>query len=276
MSSSLRAFLTPSETRTQHRPDDQTTRFTIEVLRSRDALAQVAAERFVASAVAAIRASGRFHVALSGGTTPKDLYTLLASAHYAARIDWSRVHLFWGDDRCVPPDDPRSNYRMVRETLIDRVPLCAHNIHRICGEDDPNAAAVAYERELRQVFGISAGSAPDARLDLALLGMGADGHTASLFPALSAVSERERWVVAQDVSAVSMWRVTCTPVLFNAARAAVFLVSGTGKAAVLRQVLEGPYQPERFPAQAVAPHDGSVCWLLDAAAAAHLGGAARP
>jgi 6-phosphogluconolactonase len=247
------------------------TRVQIKVLQNHDALVQNAAERFVASAVDAIRAHGRFHVALSGGRTPKSLYALLATDRYAARVDWPRVHVFWGDERCVPPADPMSNYRMVRETLIDRVPLPAENVHRIRGEDDPVAAAAVYERELRHVLGTSAGPpTPDARFDLILLGMGDDGHTASLFPGLTAVGEHERWVMAQYVAAVSMWRVTCTPVLFNAAAAVVFLVSGREKAETLRQVLEGPYQPELLPAQVVAPRDGSVCWLLDAAAAANL------
>jgi len=169
-----------------------------------------------------------------------------------------------------------SNYRMVRETLIDQVPLPAENVHRIRGEDDPVAAAAAYARELRSELGIFAGPpTPDARFDLMLLGMGDDGHTASLFPGLTAVSEHERWVIAEYVAEVSMWRVTCTLAVFNTAAAVVFLVSGREKAAMLRRVLEGPYQPEVLPAQAVAPHDGYVCWLLDAAAAAKLTEAGR-
>lgn len=247
------------------------TRVQIKVLQNPAELVQAAAECFMASAVETIRTHGRFHVALSGGTTPESLYTLLSTGRYASRIDWSRIHVFWSDERCVPPTDPMSNYRMVRETLIDQVPLPAENVHRIRGEDDPVAAAVAYERELRSVFGISAGPpTPDARFDLMLLGMGDDGHTASLFPGLTAVSEHERWVMAEYVAEVSMWRVSCTPAVFNTAAAVVFLVSGREKAAMLRRVLEGPYQPQVLPAQAVAPHDGSVCWLLDAAAAAKL------
>lgn len=252
-------------------------RVQIKALKSHEALVHAAAEHFVASAGEAIRAHGRFLVALSGGTTPKTLYALLATDQYAARVDWPRVHLFWGDERCVPPTDLTSNYRMVRESLIDQVPLPAENIHRIRGEDDPVAAAAAYERELRQVLGTPIGPPPlDAGFDLILLGMGSDGHTASLFPGLTAVCEQERWVMAQYLATVSMWRVTCTPVFFNAATAVVFLVSGPEKAATLRQVLEGPYQPKGLPAQAVAPHHGSVCWLIDAAAAAHLTEARRP
>ena len=241
------------------------------VLPNLAALLQAAAERWVAASIEAMRARGRFHVALCGGSTPKGLYALLATDDYAARIDWSRVHLFWGDERCVPPTDSMSNYRMVRETLIDHVALPADNVHRIRGEDESAAAAVAYERQLRHTLGSRTG------FDLVLLGMGEDGHTASLFPGLTAVRERERWVIAEYLSAASAWRISCTPILFNASAAVLFLVSGGKKAATLRQVLEGPYQPEALPAQVVATHNGSVFWLLDADAAADLTEAAgRP
>lgn len=249
----------------------ETTEVHIKVLRNSDALVEVAAERFVALATEAIRAYGHFHVALSGGTTPKSLYAMLATDRYAARVDWSRVHVFWGDERCVPPADPMSNYRMVRETLIDHVTLPDEHVHRIRGEDDPAAAAASYERELRNVFRTPVGPPMHgARFDLVLLGMGANGHTASLFPGLTAVSEQERWVTAAYVAEVSMWRVTCTPVVFNTAAAVVFLVVGPDKAAMLRQVLEGPHQPAVLPAQVIAPGDGSVCWLLDADAGTNL------
>ncbi len=249
----------------------ETTRVQLKILPSRDALVEAAAERFVATAAAAFRARGRFLVALSGGTTPMDLYATLASDRYAGRVDWSLVHLFWGDERCVPPTDPMSNYRMAREILIDHVPLAAANVHRIRGEDDPATAAAACELEIRHVFGTPAGATMrGARFDLVLLGMGSDGHTASLFPGTPALTEHERWVMAQYVAEVSMWRVTFTPVLINAAAEIVFLVSGHEKAAVLHQTLEGPYQPTVVPVQVVAPHDGSVCWLVDAAAAVNL------
>ena len=222
-------------------------------------------------ATEAIRANGRFYIALSGGTTPKSLYAMLATDRYAARVDWSRVHLFWGDERCVPPTDPMSNYQMVRGTLIDHVTLPDDGIHCIHGENDPAAAAAAYERELRNVFRTPAGPPMHAaRFDLVLLGLGTDGHTASLFPGVTAVSEQERWVTAAYVADVSMWRVTCTPVVFNSAAEVLFLVVGSDKAAMLRQVLEGPHQPAVLPAQVIATVDGNVFWLVDADAAANL------
>ena len=224
-------------------------------------VAREAAERVVAAASAAIAARGRFTFALSGGSTPRVLFELLASDAYRSRVDWARAEIFFGDERCVPPDDSASNYRMARETLLDHVPA---RVHRMRGEDDPVAAAVAYERELRELFG----TAP--RFDLVLLGMGDNGHTASLFPGLTAVTERERWVVAEYVAEVSMWRITFTPVVLNAAAEDLFLVAGSDKASMLHRVLEGPRDPRALPSQVVAPADGRLVWLVDAAAAAEL------
>ena len=250
-----------------------TTPAKVEVFRTSEALAQAAAERFASSAAEAIRAGGRFVVALSGGSTPRSLYALLAKGAYATRIDWSRVQVFWGDERCVPPTSPMSNYRMAREALLDHVPVPDKNVHRIRGEDDPAAAAAAYERELREMFGTPDRSPmPGLSFDLILLGLGEDGHTASLFPGLAAVRETERWVVAEYVARASMWRVTLTPVLINAAAEVVFLVTGREKAAILRRVLDGPYQPGALPAQVVAPRGGQLRWLVDGAAAANLQG----
>ena len=235
---------------------------------------QAAAEYFVARAETAMPAAGRFVVALSGGSTPKRLYMLLATAAYAGRVDWSRVHVFWGDERCVPPDDPASNYCMAREALLTRVPVPEENVHRMRGEDDPESAAAAYERELREIFvtpdGLPA-CIPGRRFDLVLLGMGDNGHTASLFPGTPAVREAQRWVMAQYVKAVSMWRITLTPAVINAAAEVIFLVSGGAKAGMLRRVLKGPHVPDALSAQAIAPRDGRLRWLVDAAAAADLG-----
>ena len=240
---------------------------------SADTLMAGAAERFVSFATQAIDESGRFVVALAGGSTPNRLYALLAMPAYAGRVDWSRTHLFWGDERAVPADDPTSNYRMTREVLLDRVPVPEANVHRIRGEDVPAKAAAAYERDLRRTFATPEGPpsrAPGRRFDLVLLGMGDNGHTASLFPGLAAVRERERWVLAEHVAEVSMWRITLTPPVLNAAAHVVFLVSGAEKAAMLHRVLEGPSEPDDLPAQAIAPLDGTLDWLVDAAAAARL------
>jgi len=243
----------------------------VEVLPNPDALTVAAAERVVAAASQAIAATGRFVLALSGGSTPRALYQLLATPPYASRIAWSRVQLFWGDERCVPPDDPSSNFRMTREALLDLVPLAPTQIHRIHGEDDPTRAAAAYQLALEATFS----GEPRPRLDLSLLGIGDDGHTASLFPGLTAVKERSRWVMAEYVPKVAMWRVTLTPAALNASASVLFLVAGAGKAPALHQILEGPRDPDHLPAQVVAPKDGRVTWLVDEAAASALTGASR-
>jgi 6-phosphogluconolactonase len=235
-------------------------------------LTRAAAEHFVARAAEAVTARGRFTVALSGGSTPRSTYTLLASDEFAPRVDWPRVHAFWGDERCVPPDDPDSNYRTAHEVLLRHVPIPAGNVHRIQGELEPEPAAREYERALLTMFGSSPGGSPP-RFDLVLLGMGDDGHTASLFPGTAAIHEGKRWVVAHYVDKLSVWRVTLTPAVINAAAHVTFLVSGAAKARRLREVLIGPFQPDRLPPQIVQPADGRLLWLLDAAAAAHLEGA---
>ena len=188
-------------------------------------------------------------------------------------MDWSRASVFFEDERCVPPDDARSNYAMARSVLLDHVPIAAARVHRIHGEDDPELAAAEYARVLDTPEGggeNGSDGAGGARLDLALLGMGRDGHTASLFPGTAAVIEPRRHVAAGYAEASRMWRVTLTPVTLNAARNVLFLVSGSEKAETLRQVLEGPHEATVWPAQAIQPHDGSLRWLVDAAAAARL------
>jgi len=240
-----------------------------------DAVVADAAGRFVAAAAQAVRETGRFVVALAGGSTPKRLYELLSTPEYARKVDWARTHVFFGDERCVPPEDPASNYRMARLALLDRVPVAATNVHRMRGEDDPAEAAAAYERQLRTTFATPSGPPTlrgDGRFHLVLLGMGDNGHTASLFPGLSAVRERERWVMAEHVAEVGTWRITLTPPVLNAAVQVVFLVLGAEKAAMLKRVLQGPAQPDELPAQAIAPQDGALTWLVDAAAAAELDG----
>ncbi len=250
----------------------------LEVYASSGDLMRAAAERFVRAAQAAVRAHGSFLTALSGGGTPRALYALLAGPADAVRVEWARTHVFWGDERCVPPDHDGSNYRMTYESLLAHVPVPPSHIHRIRGEDEPSMAAAAYDRELRQAFATPDGpprTAAGARFDLVLLGMGDNGHTASLFagmPALRETGPQARWAAAQYVAAVATWRVTLTPVVINAAAEVIFLVSGAEKAAMLRRVLTGPRQPEALPAQLVAPHAGRLSWLVDAAAAADIEG----
>jgi 6-phosphogluconolactonase len=238
-------------------------------------LAEAAADLFVAAAAAATRARGRFVVALAGGSTPNALYALLAAPDAARRVDWPRVEVFWGDERCVPPDDPASNYSSARERLLDRVPVDARRVHRMAGELDPLEAAVSYERVLRASFATPTGppsTAPGARFDLVLLGMGGDGHTASLFPSTAAVGETERWVVAHQVDARPPWRITLTPRVFNAAAEVLFLVTGRDKAGAVERVLEGPFQPELLPSQAIAPRAGRLRFWIDAGAGSELSG----
>jgi len=237
----------------------------VAVLPSAAALAEAAARRFVAAARDAIDSHGQFVVALSGGSTPRDTYRRLGTDALVSGVMWSRVQVLWGDERCVPPDHAESNYRMARETLLERVPVPAANVHRIHGEDDPATAAEVYEATMRALL-----RTPGARIDLVLLGLGDDGHTASLFPGSAAVQEQTRWVMAAHAPAASMWRVTLTPAVINAAAEVLFLVSGGGKAGILRRVLEGPRRLEELPAQAIAPSSGRLRWCVDTAAAAEL------
>lgn len=241
----------------------------VETYPDAESLAQAGAEHFVTLAQAAIAARGCFAVALSGGSTPRGLYARLATEELAAQVDWSCVYVFWGDERCVPPDHHDSNYLMARQTLLDHLPVPPENVHRIRGELEPEEAAAEYERTLRTFFFLPS-EKPIPRFDLVLLGMGDDGHTASLFPGSAALHERRRWVATQYVGKLQVWRVTLTPIIINAAAHVTFLVSGAGKAERLHQVLTGPYQPDLLPAQIIKPDGGRLLWLVDAAAAALL------
>jgi 6-phosphogluconolactonase len=240
----------------------------INVSVDRNALMRAAAERIVAVASAAIKARRRFDWALSGGSTPKQLYSLLGTAQFATRIDWQRVHLFWGDERCVPPDHPDSNYRMVRESLLTAISIPEVNVHRMLAELSPAHAATEYERDLAQHFKQTPGTTPP-QFDLMLLGMGPDGHTASLFPGTPALQEKARWVVPNRVDKLDSWRLSLTFPVINAARQVSFLVSGADKAAPLSQVLaQGP--ASALPAALVQPTAGEVEWLIDQPAAAAI------
>jgi 6-phosphogluconolactonase len=242
----------------------------IEVVATAADLFHVAAEEFVRAGRAAIGAQGRFTVALSGGSTPKALYSLLA-ANYAD-FAWNRIFLFFGDERHVPPTDPDSNYRMVNESLLTKIAIPAGNVFRVPAEN-PDAAAAAsdYEAQLRRFFELRPEDRPGEfpRFDLILLGMGPDGHTASLFPDSPALDEQSRLVVANWVAKFNTHRITFTFPVLNRAAEVMFLASGADKADMLHQVLEGKNTPP-LPSQRVQPSDGKLLWMLDEAAAAKL------
>jgi 6-phosphogluconolactonase len=238
----------------------------IEVLATAADLFHSAAEEFIRAARAAIGAQGRFTVALSGGSTPKALYSLLA-ANYSD-FAWNRVFLFFGDERHVPPTDPESNYRMVSESLLSKIKIPPENVFRVQAENS-DAAAVAsdYDAQLRRFFQLDPAEFP--RFDLILLGLGPDGHTASLFPDSPALDEQSRLVVANWVAKFNAYRITFTFPVLNRAAEVMFMASGADKANMLHQVLEGKSTPP-LPSQRVEPSDGTLLWMLDQAAAAKL------
>jgi 6-phosphogluconolactonase len=235
-----------------------------------ESLYRKAAVRFSRLVRQAVEQKGVFSVALAGGSTPRGLYALLADdPELRAALPWTQMHFFWGDERHVPPDHPDSNYRMVWDVLLSKVPVPPENVHRIRAEG-PNADAAArdYERVLREFFGLSGSEFP--RLDLAFLGLGTDGHTASLFPGTPALEGRRRLVVANRVERVASYRITLTVPVFNNASCVAFLVAGKGKAQVLRDVLHGSHDPRRLPAQLITPIQGRLVWMVDAEAAQQL------
>lgn len=237
----------------------------IEVAADAESLARRAADFVLESAAPKVRSGGRFRVALSGGSTPKRLYEILAERAPAEPPFWDAVDFFLVDERFVPHDDPRSNIHMIKTALLDRVPLPKAQWRAMAGEGDPDQAAADYERQLRAVWGD-----PLPRFDLILLGLGDDGHTASLFPGSSALREKEKWVASLWLPSQSMYRLTLTePVLNHAARVA-FLVAGASKASIVKQVLRGSRELDRWPSQRIAPSSGTLHWLLDSAAASEL------
>ena len=228
-------------------------------------LAIAVAERFVQYGHEFQRAANRFSVALAGGNTPRRVYELLATERLKQRVDWAQVELFFGDERCVPPDHPDSNYAMVYEALISKVAIPGKNVHRIVGEGNPGESAILYERELRTFFA----GASWPRFDLVLLGMGEDGHTASLFPGSDAFNEKSKWVVTTKPESGGHDRITLTVPVFNQAARVVFLVAGAAKAERLAQVLRPQHLPP-LPAQVIHPVAGSLEWFVDIAAASFL------
>jgi 6-phosphogluconolactonase len=246
------------------------TTVTYRVFSTPAAVAQAAGELFASSVAAAVNARGIARVAISGGTTPKAMFGLLAdpSQPFASQVPWNKLDLYWVDERCVPPEDAESNYRMTREALLSKVPLPAEQIHRMEGELEPEVAAARYEAAIRNGFKLEGAETPT--FDLVMLGMGDDGHTASLFPHTEALNDMTHIVVANHVPQKDTWRVTLTWPVINQGREVAFLIEGKNKAQVLHEVFEGPYQPETYPSQIIRPASGKLTLLLDAAAAANL------
>jgi 6-phosphogluconolactonase len=236
----------------------------IRILKTAAELFETAAAMFAAQAAEAVQARGRFTVALSGGSTPKTLYSLLATK---PGIPWDKVYFFWGDERHVPPDDPESNYRMVNEALLSKIQVPPENIFRIHAEEkDATAAAQQYEQVIKDFFHLSPGQFP--RFDLIYLGTGPDGHTASLFPGTAALNETQRLVVANWVPKFNTDRLTFTYPVLNAAACVTFLASGPDKAPILHDILEN--SAAGLPSQRVRPTNGKLIWLVDEAAASKL------
>jgi 6-phosphogluconolactonase len=234
---------------------------TLRVCDGAQALAELLADAFVSAARDAVAARERFAVALAGGSTPRGAYELLAIEPRRSQVSWDAVRFYFGDERCVPPEDPESNYGMARDALLAPLGVPQTHVHRMRGEIPPAQAAVEYALILRETLG----EAP--QLDLCMLGIGADGHTASLFPGHDPLTDDDDLVRAVYGEAVEMWRLTITPKVINSSREVLFGVSGAQKAAALRAIREGPYDPVRYPAQIVRPHGGRVVWIADAAAA---------
>ncbi len=240
----------------------------IRILTTPQELFAAAAEEVVRAATESVAQSERFTIALSGGSTPKSLFQLLAT-NARATFPWDRTLFFWSDERHVPPDDPESNYRMANEAMLSKIPVAAANVFRVPAEDpDASSAASAYEKTLRKVFSLQGDQAP--RFDLILLGMGPDGHTASLFPETAGLQEKSKLVIANWVEKFKTHRITFTLPVLNAARSVMFLVSGTDKAPALKEVLQGSASGEQYPAKLVQPDSGGLIWLVDRAAASSL------
>ena len=238
----------------------------VKILADAKEVSRIAAEHFVQLARAAIETKGEFDVALAGGSTPRASYEILAKS--ASKLPWEKVHVFFGDERCVPPDHPDSNYGMARDALLSKVPIPANNVHRMKGEVDAPAAAEQYEGEMRRHFRLGNGELP--RFDLVMLGMGDDGHTLSLFPGSEALNETSRLVAANWVEKFQQPRLTLTYPVVNNAAEIMFLVAGAGKARVVAEVLGKNPPADRYPVQKIKPADGRTLWLLDRTAAQGL------
>ncbi len=241
----------------------------IEIYDTPEKVCHAAAEKFTRIANDSIKVHGRFTVALAGGSTPKRLYELLALEPYNGQIEWPKVHFFWGDERAVPPDHPDSNFRMTYNALLGKLDIPQDHIHRMPSDrKNRDQAAMDYQREIAETFNSSSDGEPPC-FDLILLGMGNDGHTASLFPHTEALAESTRWVVANYIALLDTWRMTFTSGLINHAKHILILVTGSKKAKALEQVLHGPQNPDLLPSQLIKPLDGDLLWLIDKTANAN-------
>lgn len=237
----------------------------ITVFNDTAALSQTAAELFVQTARESVEKNGRFTVALTGGSSPVALYRMLAQAPYRDQVPWQQTYVFWGDERWVPLSDERSNAKMAQDTFLNQVPIPADQVYPMWGPGEPEEFAQQYEQVLQKHFHQQAPA-----FDLILLGMGDDGHTASLFPGTEVLTETSRWVRAYYLTPQSMYRITLTAPLINQARKIVFLTFGANKAPALYEVLEGARNPDKYPSQLIQPQSGEVLWLVDEAAASRL------
>ncbi len=235
-----------------------------------DEVTRAACEYITSGVEQAVATRGLARLAISGGSTPKAVFEMLADASqpYLARMPWAKLQLFWVDERCVPPDDQESNYGMTKAAMLDKVPLPAAQVHRMEGELDPEEAASRYESEIRNVFKLEGAETPT--FDMAVLGLGPDGHTASLFPHTDGLNEMSRIVMANHVPQKDVWRLTLTWPVITQARLVAFLIEGEDKAAVVRTVFAGAYDPETYPAQLIRPASGVLTMLMDRASAAEL------
>lgn len=234
----------------------------MKIYKDLDELSQNAAQILVKAAQSAVKERGRFSLVLSGGSTPRRLYELLAEPPYQVQMPWSKTHVFWGDERCVPAEDERNNAHMARQILLDRVSIPDEQIHPIASSLPPLKAAEKYQNTLEEFF-----SSNSIAFDFVLLGLGENGHTASLFPGTAVLEEKRYWASEVYVPNLRMWRVTLTVPILNQARKIVFLVSGADKAWVLDQVIHGPRRPRQLPAQLIQPQKGELLWVVDQAAA---------
>jgi 6-phosphogluconolactonase len=234
----------------------------IQVVADGNALAREAAQRIITASKQAIAKKGKFAIALSGGSTPKITFGLLAAEPLRSQVDWTQWDVYWGDERCVPPEHPDSNYKMATDAMLSKVPVPPADIHRMKGEIDPNAAAAEYGKLLQEKFG-------DGSLDLVMLGMGPDGHTLSLFPGTTALAETKHRCVSNWVEKFKTFRITMTAPFVNKAKQVLVILGGADKRDRVKEVLYGPYEPTRLPIQLVdpAPNGGELIWLMDKAAA---------